>query len=134
MATFIAHIRIKPGHEQAFEEMARAMYAATHGTETHVLRYEYWRAQAERTYYVLEAFDDYRGFLEHQSSEHHETLTAGFRDMIEDFRIEWIDPVQGASPLPATTHQEPGSAASDLARAYAERMPAEAAPWWAPLR
>jgi quinol monooxygenase YgiN len=134
MATFIAHIKIKPGSEAAFEVMAKAMYDATHSNETHVRRYEYWRAAEERRYYVLEAFDDYVGFLEHQSSDHHETLTAGFRDMIEDFAIEWIDPVQGASPLPSTNHQPAPAGSSELMQAYEERMPAELAAWWLTVR
>jgi len=134
MATFLAHITVKPGFEPRMEAMARAMYEATHAGETHVRRYEYWRGAKERTYHVLEAFDDYVGFLEHQASEHHETLTAGFRDMIEAFEIEWIDPVQGASPLPPTDNLPAPPDATELMKAYSVRMPAEVAAWWLPLR
>src|SRR5512147_1759488 len=123
MATFLAHIKVKPGMEARMEAMAKALYAATHDNEPHMRRYEYWRGQQERTYYTLESFDDYVGFLEHQASPHHEQLTKDFRELIEDFHIEWIDPIQGAAPLATTAGQPVPDDATDLMKAYAERMP-----------
>jgi quinol monooxygenase YgiN len=134
MATILAHITIKPGAEAQMEAMAKALYPATHANETHVRRYEYWRGQAERTYYTLLSFDDYVGFLEHQASPHHEQLTAGFGDIIESFRLEWLDPIQGGSPLVTTENQPAPPDANATMKAYAARMPAEVASWWLPLR
>jgi hypothetical protein len=134
MATFLAKIKVTPGSEQKLEAMAASLYEATHRLESHVRRYEYWRGQAERTYYTLLSFDDYVGFLEHQASEHHEVGTADFRTFIESFEIEWVDPIQGASPLEPTNSMEVPPDATDLMKAYAERMPAEVAAWWLPLR
>lgn len=134
MATILAHIKIKPGCEQKMESMAKALYRATHDHETHVRRYEYWRGQEERSYYTLLSFDDYVGFLEHQASDHHEQLTAGFGDIIESFHLEWLDPIQGGSPLSQTDNMPAPPNATDLQKIYAERMPAEVAKWWLPLR
>ncbi len=134
MATILAHITIKPGMEARMEAMAKALYPASHDNETHVRRYEYWRGQAERTYYTLLSFDDYVGFLEHQASAHHERLTAGFGDIIESFHLEWLDPIQGGSPLVPTANMAPPADATDLMRTYAGSMPAEVADWWLPLR
>lgn len=134
MATILAHIKIKPGMEARMEQMAKALYPATHDNETHCRRYEYWRGQEERTYYTLLSFDDYVGFLEHQASPHHEKLTEGFGDIIESFRLEWLDPIQGGSPLVTTANQPAPADATPLMKTYAERMPAEVAAWWLPLR
>ena len=38
MATLLVHIKINPGKERAFEDVARAMYESTHAHETGVLR------------------------------------------------------------------------------------------------
>jgi quinol monooxygenase YgiN len=130
VATLFAHIKIKPGCEAAFEEMARRLYAASHATETGLRRYEYWRGAEERLYYSLLSFDDYAGFLRHQASEHHETLTKDFRSWAESAHFEWVDPLPDASPLVPTRTQAPPADANDLMRAYAERMPAVVQPWW----
>lgn len=134
MATLLAHIAVQPGHEARFEAAARRLHAATHTSETAVRRYEYWRAQEPGRYYALLAFDDYRGFLAHQSSPHHEAELAELGAVIADIRLEWLDPVSGASPLPATLHQSPAADAGEVARRYAETMPAVIAGWWAALR
>lgn len=134
MATLLAHITVKPGKERAFEEIARSMYDATHANEHGVRRYEYWRGAAERTYYTLESFDEYVGFLRHQTSEHHESAGPGFGDVIESLRLEWVDAMEGASPLTPTVAQEPPADASELMRQYAVRHAVQIAPWWGPLR
>lgn len=64
MAAILAHIRVKPGTEAAFEEAARARYRSTHAHEENLRHYEYWRGQEPGHYYTLLAFDDYNGFLE----------------------------------------------------------------------
>lgn len=134
MATILAHIQIRDGQEARFEALARTMYDATHANETGVRRYEYWRGEQPGTYYTLLAFDDHRSFITHQASDHHEDATAGLRDVIENIRLEWVDPIDGASPLPATDHQAALPDASELERRYAESYAAVVAGWWSPLR
>lgn len=134
MATILAHIAIKPGKEKAFEETIAPLFAESHKTEKALKRYEYWRSQEPGKYYCLLAFDDYHGFLAHQTSPHHEAATPALMDAIADIRLEWIDPVQGGSPLPATTPQPTAADASDLAKRYAGMFPVALAGWWAALR
>ncbi len=134
MATILAHIRIKPGCEAEFEQTARAMFESSHGREKALQRYEYWRSQTQGEYYCLLAFDDFIGFMAHQSSPHHEAAAEPLMAMIADLKLEWLDPVRGASPLPATQPQSLPADADALVRRYAEMMPVVMADWWAPLR
>jgi quinol monooxygenase YgiN len=130
MATILAHIRVKPGTEAAFEDIARRLFSATHDTETGVRRYEYWRGTEPRTYYTLLAFDDFRTFIRHQTSEHHEAASPEIGKVVEALRLEWVDPVQGASDLPPTASQELPVDADELTRTYATRFAAQIADWW----
>lgn len=134
MATILAHITIKPGMEGAFEATVKPLFAASHAEEKALKRYEYWRGQEPGAYYCLLAFDDYAGFMAHQTSPHHEGAVAALGDQIADIRLEWVDPVQGASPLPTTEAGAVGEGASDLARQYAKLFPVALAGWWAGLR
>ncbi|MBW8814330.1 MAG: antibiotic biosynthesis monooxygenase [Caulobacterales bacterium] len=134
MATILAHIRVKPGCESSFEQTAKAMFAASHGNEPALNRYEYWRSQQAGEYYCLLAFENFLGFMAHQSSPHHEAAAAPLMDDIADLRLEWIDPVQGASPLPTTRPQAVPAEADELVRRYAEMIPVVTADWWSPLR
>ena len=134
MATILAHIRIKPGHEAAFERTARDMFASSHGKEPDLRRYEYWRSQSAGEYYCLLAFDDFLGFMKHQSSPHHELAAEPLMEAIADLRLEWVDPIEGASPLPPTRAQPVRADADALVRRYAELMPVVVADWWIPLR
>ncbi len=128
MATFLAKIKIIQGKEAAFEATAREMYVATHKNEPSCRRYEYWRGAEPRTYYCLESFDDYLGFMNHQASPHHEA--PDFGSMIEDMALEWLDPVQGASDLVPTEPQELPRDASKLMQQYADTMPVVMQDWW----
>jgi quinol monooxygenase YgiN len=130
----LAHIALKPGCGYAFETIARAMFQSSHGKEPALIRYEYWRGQSEDRYYCLLSFSDYLGFLAHQASPHHEEAAAPLMDVIADLRLEWLDPVPGASPLPATLPQDLPADASERARRYADMFPVSPASWWTPLR
>jgi len=130
MATILAHIKVKAGQEDAFESVARELYRATHDQETAVRRYEYWRGSEPRLYYSLLAFDDFRGFLEHQTSEYHESASPKLGEMIETIRLEWVDPVQQASDLPPTENQPPPDGADELTQRYARIFAAQVADWW----
>jgi quinol monooxygenase YgiN len=134
MATILAHIVIKDGNEDEFESIAATLHQASHATEPGLRAYGYWRAQAPRTYYALLAFDDYLGFMAHQTSDHHEAVAADLRRCIESMSLEWVDPVQGASELVGSNSQELPVDAPPLVVRYAEMLPARVAEWWGPAR
>jgi hypothetical protein len=125
MSTILAHIVVRVGREAEFEALAVTLFDVSHATETRLRGYGYWRGQEPRHYYTLLAFDDYVGFLEHQSSDHHEEASPPLRECLESIRLEWVDPVAGASKLAPT---------NPLAVRYATTMPAQVAEWWKPLR
>ena len=106
MATLLAHITVRPGAEADFEAVAKALYEGTHSTETGVRHYEYWRGAEPRTYYTLLSFDDHRAFIAHQTSDHHEAASPVLGRLIESLRLEWVDPVPGASALSPTGMQD----------------------------
>lgn len=134
MATMLAHITVKPGTEATWEAICRRIHAASHETEPRLLRYEYWRGQEERTYYCSLAFEDHQAFIVHQVSDHHEDESPRIRDCLESFRLEYLDPVAGASGLPATEHQDAPDGADELTTTYTERFRAQVADWWLALR
>jgi quinol monooxygenase YgiN len=134
MATYLAQITVKPGLEADFEHIAAELYEATHGFEPAMRRYEYWRGAEERTYYCHATFDDFLGFLDHQTSEHHEALGPKIRETFESIRLEWVDPVATSSALAPTNMQPLPEEAAPLAVEYHERFAADVRPWWLPLR
>lgn len=134
MATLLAHIRIKAGSEARFEEVAQDMFERTHGHEKNVRRYEFWRGAEPSTYYCLESFDDLHGFLEHQTSAHHEEHGPTFGEVIEDMWLEWVDPIADASPLAPTKNQALSQDATDEMRDKFPRFSSIAADWWSAFR
>ena len=133
MATLLAHITVRPGAEADFEALARTLHERTHATETGVRHYEYWRGGEPRTYYTLLSFDDHRSFIAHQTSDHHEAASPALRELIESLRLEWVDPVPGASALPPTRMQEAPPAANELVVAYTDLFAAVVPAWWATI-
>ena len=134
MTTILAHLRVKPGCEAAFEEIARNLHAATSAHETGARRYEYWRGSEPGLYYSLLSFDDHRTFIRHQTSAHHEAATPQLRDVLAGIRLEWVDPVVWAGELPPTEHQPAPDDADELTRLYTDRFAATVADWWLALR
>lgn len=134
MATILAHITVRRGGEERFESIARELYGRTHADESGVRHYEYWRGSEPRTYYTLLSFDDHRTFVAHQTSPHHESASPRLGDVIESLRLEWVDPIAGASALPPTEAQDPPADADDLTTVYTERFAAQIASWWGDLR
>ena len=130
MATLLAHITGRPGAEHQFEEVARRLYERTHTDESGVRRYEYWRGTQPRSYYTLLSFDDHRTFIAHQTSDHHESASPALGQLIEHLRLEWLDPVQGASDLAVTAHQPAPDDSTALVTAYTDRFKASVAEWW----
>ena len=133
MATCLVHIRVRDGGADAFEALARDLYAASAGKEPGMRRYEYWRGKSPNCYYCLESFDDYAGFLAHETTPHHEAAAEPIMALIEAFELEWVDPVPDAAPL-ATTHEQPLDAGADeRTRFYAGMFPLTLARWWRDL-
>ena len=130
MATILAHITVKKGKETAFEEISRRLYARSHAVERDLIRYEYWRGQTRGRYYCLLSFPDYRRFMVHQTSDHHEAEVAQLRAVMAKFKLEWVDPVPGSSPLLPTRSQSLGEDASELAIRYEQSIPLTVAEWW----
>jgi quinol monooxygenase YgiN len=133
MATLLARIRVRPGAEQRFEQIARELHDATHACEHDVRRYEYWRGVEPGTYYTLESFDGFAGFVAHEASPHHVAAMPALREVLQDVGLEWVDPIVGASPL-KPTDVTPRPDAIDLAEADRERYGAKVQDWWLPLR
>lgn len=134
MATILAHISVRPGSEADFEAISRDLYTESHASEDGLLRYEYWRGAEAGTYYALLSFRDFASFIAHQTSEHHEAASPKLGAVLTGLRLEWLDPVEGASPLPRTESQDLSHVADELTRLYAERFAARIAPWWATVR
>ena len=134
MATILAHITVKPGAERRFEQIARELYLATHERETDVHRYEYWRGRDPGSYYTLLSFESFAAFIVHQTSVHHETASPALGEVIESLRLEWVDPITGASPLVPTEGADIGSGGTELQQLYAVRYAAQVAEWWEGLR
>lgn len=134
MSSLLAKIQIHPGKEVQFEDVMAYMYRQTHDTEEGVLRYEYWRGREPGFYYCLLSFRDAVTFWRHQASDHHEGEMQRFAECIADLDLEVIDPVQQASPLPATCAGELSPAEPELVREQAGLYPIDVAAWWQPLR
>ncbi len=130
MATLLAHIQVKPGHEAEFEAIAAELFRATHAREASCLRYEYWRGAKPGRYYALLAFDDFHAFLRHQVSDHHEAASPRIAEACESVRLEWVDPVAGASGLPATAMQPLPDGADEKTAQYHELYAAVEQDWW----
>lgn len=132
MATILAHITVRPGQAARFEEIAAELYRLTHEREPNVRRYEYWRGAEENTYYTLLSFDTFNDFLVHQTSDHHEVASPQLGQVVTGIKLEWVDPIQGSSPLASTTEGGPLPAdANELLVEYAKRFAVQVAPWWA---
>lgn len=135
MTTILAHVLVKDGKEADFEELGTMLYAETLAHEPRCRRYEYWRGNAPRTYYVLLSFDDFDGFMTHQVADYHDTAGAALGECFEAFRLEYVDPIQGASPLaPGQTSSPAPEGASDLWKTYVENHSEPQPEWWSTRR
>lgn len=100
MATILAHIEIQEGKEDKWEAIIEDMVTRTFADETGVIRYEYFKGQKPNFYYCLLSFEDKWAFYRHQNSDHHEGHDFG--DVLKSIQLEYLDPVETASPLPHT--------------------------------
>ena len=133
MATILAHIQVHPGRESDFESLVSSLHDAT-VDEPGSRHYEYWRGAKSGFYYCVLAFDDFNSFIVHQTSDHHEEASPRLGELIQDMRLEWVDPVQGASNLPPTNLQPVPDDADELTRRYHELFAATIQEWWAKHR
>lgn len=134
MATLLVHITVKEGSESAFEGIARDLFSASHSKEPGLVRYEYWRGTEPRSYYAHLSFRDFSAFIAHQTSDHHESSSPEISRVVESVRLEWVDPISGASPLGSTVAQDLSDSGDALTRRYARVFEARIASWWLPLR
>ena len=130
MATLLAHIQVNPGSEAEFEAIATELYGETHQKERGCLRYEYWRGAEAGFYYALLSFDDFRAFLRHQLSHHHEAASPRIGEICRSVRLEWVDPVQGCSSLPSTRMQSLPKDADAKTERYHDLFAAVIQDWW----
>jgi quinol monooxygenase YgiN len=130
MATILAHITVKSGHESEFESLARALFSTSHEQEAGLLRYEYWRGQEVGFYYTLLSFRTYADFIAHQVSPHHEQAVSRLGEVIADLRLEWLDPLVGASDLPPTQSAHLDESSDPLVRRAARMFPVQIGSWW----
>ncbi len=128
MTTLLAHIKIKPGTESEWEEAMQNLVENTLANESGVIRYEYWKGQESRRYYGLLSFTTKKAFFEHQDADYHRNQTYG--DIFEDIRLEFLDPVATASPLPPTENTPLPDDASAGIREWETRTPVQIADWW----
>ena len=133
MSTLLAKAKLKPEFEDFFEDIARQVFRSTHENESAVIRYEYFRGTDERTYYVLLSFENFDGFMTHQVADYHHNVD--FMDCFEEFRLEWLDPIKGASPLvESETEGTVDSAHDDRWNQYVRNHSETTPEWWLPLR
>ncbi len=134
MATVLVHIRVRAGAEREFERLSRSLYLQTHRDEPNVRRYEYWRGAEPGLYYALISYDDFDGFLAHQTSAHHEAASPELGKVIETLELEWVDPIAEASPLTPSDMSPLRDDASELAVRYHKRFAIEVKDWWLNMR
>ncbi|MCP5179091.1 MAG: antibiotic biosynthesis monooxygenase [Pseudomonadales bacterium] len=132
MATLLARLKVRAGMEARWETMMAELVDNTLAHETGVIRYEYWKGQEPRTWYGLLSFVSKLAFFTHQDAPYHRDQPYG--DCIEDMHLEWLDPVDGASPLPHTTDSPLPADTPDNLREWENRSPIQVADWWAGRR
>jgi quinol monooxygenase YgiN len=133
MASLLAHLRVTAGREAEFEAIIGDLWRATHHHESSVVHYEYWRGQDERTYYTLLCYPDEATFLDHQTSAHHDDAAVRFAGVIESIRLEWLQPVPGASNLAPSRPHTLDDDVSDERRRTQRRFGVQLASWWGSL-
>ena len=133
MSTLLAKAKLKPEFDDFFENIARKVFRSTHDNEPAVVRYEYFRGTDERTYYVLLSFENFDGFMTHQVADYHHNVD--FMDCFEEFRLEWLAPVNGASPLvESETEGTVDPSSDDLWNNYVKNHSETTPKWWLSLR
>ena len=128
MATMLAHIRIKAGAEEQWEALIADLVDKTLANEPDVVRYEYWKGSEPNVWYGLLSFASKNAFFVHQDADYHRNQPYG--ECIEDMRLEFVDPVSNASPLPRTENPPLPDDAPDNIREWEDQTPVQLADWW----
>jgi hypothetical protein len=82
---------------------------------------------------VLLSFNSFDDFMRHQVADYHHN--ADFRNCFEDFKLEWVDPIENASPLKQSeTSGEVSAGKSDLWNQYVINHTANTPEWWVKQR
>lgn len=80
--TVIAHIEVKPGAEEAFQQHAHAVVAATRAEEA-CINYDLHQSADDSTRFVFyENWTSLAGLDQHAKSEHIQIFRAGIGDLI----------------------------------------------------
>lgn len=131
MATFLARMTVREDGIDTFEEAAAELHRLTHEREEGVLRYEYWRGNEPGAFYTFASFRDAEAFIAHQVSEHHVALAGGvMMKVIEDFDLQWIEPVGQLGIGPATRPMQLTGDEDETTLEYHRRFPVARAAWW----
>lgn len=74
MIGIVATLKTQPGHEAAFEELAKALVAAVNANEPGCLLYTLFKAEEPNTYVFLERYQDEAALQAHRSSAYMKDL------------------------------------------------------------
>ncbi len=129
MATMLAKITVRAGAEARWEALISDLVDKTLTHESEVIRYEYWKGSEPNTWYGLLSFASKEAFFAHQDADYHRNQP--YADCIEAMHLEFVDPVQGASPLPRTENPPLPADAPATIREWEHQSPVQIAAWWA---
>ena len=93
MMTFIARMKVKPGKEQEFEQIARQMTEKVRALEPATLAYEFFRLpDSERGYAVFESFESKEAEEAHRNTPHFVEMAPALIDCIDGtYEREFLD-------------------------------------------
>jgi quinol monooxygenase YgiN len=93
MTCFIARLKVKPGHEAAFERLQKELSELTHLHEPDTLVYDVIRHRSEPGVYVVYArFKDEAAFQLHQTTEFHDRLVPPIMETLGgDMDLQFFD-------------------------------------------
>jgi quinol monooxygenase YgiN len=74
MLGIVATIKTKPGHDAAFEELAKALVAAVNAHEPGCLLYTLFKAEEPDTYVFLERYQDEAALQAHRGTAYFKEL------------------------------------------------------------
>ena len=126
MATFLAHIRVLPGREQDFEQIAAELHPARTSTSPTSATSTGGRPSRRATTRWRPSTASTASWSTRRvttTSSRHQRCG----DVIETMHLEWLDPVPGASDAAVTDVGPLPDGASDWPRATTSASPAT---WW----
>jgi quinol monooxygenase YgiN len=73
LAAFVT-IKVKPGSEEAFEKVAKALVAKVNADEPGCKLYQLSRSEQPATYHFMERYVDQDAVAAHRASDHYKSL------------------------------------------------------------